>query len=107
MKIYLLLLLLLFSVSCKKEGLSKDTGNLEITVPAGSWTYAIYAEDQFNRYLNFESAYTVRGGNSQNGKINEKELLKGNYGIHFYQNGTGYTRAFQIVANKINKFTMP
>jgi hypothetical protein len=107
MKTYFLLLIAILVVSCQKEGLSKDTGNVEITLPAVSWTYQIYTEEQFNRLLNYESAFAMRSGLSQIGKISEKELLKGNYGIHFYQNGTGYKRVFQVVANKVNKFTMP
>jgi len=110
MRTCFVLLLLCLAVACKKEGLSRDTGNLEITVPGGEWTpqwtYAIYTEQQFSRFLDYQESHAIRSGFSHLGKIKETGLEKGNYGIHFYQNGTGYKRAFQLAANKVNKFTM-
>lgn len=104
---YLLFFVLLISFGCKKEGLSKDTGNVEITVPDWtSWMYSIYTEDQFLRLLDFQTAYPIRTGTAY-GKIAEKELLKGNYGVMFYRDGTGYKKAFQVIAGKVNKYTMP
>lgn len=102
------LLVALNLASCKKaDGLSKDTGNLEISVPGiYSWSYKIYIESEFRHFQNFEPAIPFREGVATK-IIIEKELLRGNYGIHFFQNGTGHQKAFQIVPNKVNKYTMP
>ena len=94
--------------SCKKaDGLSRDTGNIEIAVPGTySWSYKIYSEEEFRHFQNFEPAIPLREGVAT-GHIIEKELLRGNYGIHFSQSGTGYQKAFQVIPNKVNKYTMP
>jgi hypothetical protein len=111
MKQYLLLLFVLFVTSCKKEGLSKTTGNIEIAVPSGDWVpqweYSIYTGEQFNLFLDYKTSYPIRWGFSHIGKISEKELPAGTYGIHFYQNGTGYKKIFSVAANKVNKISLP
>lgn len=108
----LLLLISVFMVMCKKEGLSKTTGNLELTLPWGdnytAWTYYIYTESQYNLFLQYQPAVSIRNGISKaKGIVNQKELPAGLYGIHFYSNGTGYKRSFYIYSNKVNKYTLP
>lgn len=113
MKVYFISLLFCFTLasSCKKEGLSKSTGNIEIEVPSGNgmsqWQYEIYTETQFAFFLDYLPATAIRSGFSHIGIIEETGLLQGQYGIYFYQNGTGYKRTFIITANKNSKLVMP
>jgi hypothetical protein len=109
MKTRLLLLLLLFSFACKKEGLSKDTGNLEIrfeTVYAIDG-YNLYTEEQYYRFLNYQWPFTPYRSNLYTaGKIEEKELPKGSYGIFMWRDGKSYQKLFYISGNKVNRFSM-
>lgn len=109
-KVYIFLVVSLIALSCRKEGLSKDTGNLEITIPTPyqvSWEYAIFNEEQFLLFLNFENALPLRSGRSFTGLINEKGLKEGAYGLHIYSNSTAHKRSFSIVAGKVTKLKIP
>lgn len=102
-------ILLFFMFSCKKEGLSKDTGNLEITINNTNMrAYEIYTEEQYYRFINYQWPFTsYRAGAADVRKIVEKGLPKGSYGIFVFGNGDGYKKLIYIAANKVNKITMP
>jgi hypothetical protein len=98
--------------SCKKEGLSKNTGNVEITVPGGpdfyeQWHYEIFTEEQYDKYINALPYFALREGNSKNGKIYETGILQGNYVLKTMPvRGGRVIKHFQVVANKINKYSI-
>ncbi len=109
-KVYIFLVVSLIALSCRKEGLSKDTGNVEITIPAAyqvTWDYYLYTYEEFQNYINAEPSIATRSGRSFTGLINEKGLKEGIYGIHIFQNGTGYQRSFSIEAGKVTKLDVP
>jgi hypothetical protein len=110
MKKYLIILLVLFSFACKKEeGLSKDTGNLEIKFQSVYFIdgYDIYTEEQYYRFVNFQWPFTpYRSNLYTNLKLVEKGLPEGSYGIYMWVNGTHYQQLFYVGGNKVNKFTM-
>jgi hypothetical protein len=110
MKYIIVVILFFFLSGCRKEGLSKDTGNLEITIPTPyqvSWEYAIFNGEQFLLFLNYEYAIPIRSGRSFTGLINEKGLKEGAYGLHIYSNSTAHKRSFSIEAGKVTKLKIP
>jgi hypothetical protein len=110
MKYKIVVILFFFLSGCRKEGLSKDTGNVEITTPAAyqvTWDYYLYTYEEFQHYINAEPSIATRSGRSFTGLINEKGLKEGVYGIHVFQNGTGYQRNFSIEAGKVTKLNVP
>lgn len=110
MKYLIAVTFFLLFCGCRKEGLSKDTGNLEIIIPTPyqvSWEYAIFNEEQFLLFLNYENALPLRSGRSFTGLINEKGLKEGAYGLHIYSNSTAHKRSFSIEAGKVTKLKIP
>lgn len=110
MKYLTAIIFLLVFWGCRKEGLSKDTGNVEITTPAAyqvTWDYYLYTYEEFQHYINAEPSIATRSGHSFTGLINEKGLKEGVYSIHIFQNGTGYQRTFSIEARKVTKLDVP
>jgi hypothetical protein len=115
MKCILLLLAFLTTISaCRKEGLSKDTGNLEITFRWGNGSarefrsYFIYDKEQYYNWLQNAGAIPYRTGGAGAGTIVEKGLPKGDYGIVIWIDDTWRANQLQYVAgNRVTKITMP
>ena len=98
--------------SCKKEeGLSADTGNLEITcssLPISSIRYSIYTEEQYYLYKSNQfSVPLFEGVGSKNNPISVKALQKGYYGVRVYGEGQAWDKPISIIPNKVNKITFP
>jgi hypothetical protein len=109
-----LLLVISVTIGCKKEGLSKDTGNLEVSFQWGDGTprpyirYSIYSEEQYYQWIQNLVATPYRSGGSGVGVISEKSLPKGNYGIVIWIDETWRSQKIEYVAsNKVNKFFFP
>jgi hypothetical protein len=109
MKKYLILLLLPFFITCKKEGLSGNTGNLEIHFNSVSVIdgYDLYTEEQYSRFINYEWPFTpYRSSLYTEKKIEERGLPEGSYGIYMWVDGRHYQQLFYISDNKVNRLSM-
>ena len=113
---YLLGLIILLNVTtgCRKEGLSKDTGNLEITFKWGDGSprdfrsYVIYDKEQYYHWLQNDLAVPYRTGGSGTGKIIITGLPKDDYGIVIWIDDTWRAHQLQYIqANKVTRITMP
>jgi hypothetical protein len=109
-----LMILLIVTTGCRKEGLSRDTGNLEITFrwgddsPRGFSSYVIYDKEQYYNWLQNDLATPYRTGGSGIGKIIEKGLPKGDYGIVIWIDDTWRAHQLQYVgANEVTRINMP
>lgn len=112
--LFKLIIAILLLSSCKKEGLSKDTGNVEVTVPKDGdyytfWTYETFTEEQYIRYTSALSYFILRHGSSDKGKIYETGLFKGNYVLRARREpGAGiFLKYFQITPKNVTKLTLP
>jgi len=99
---------------CRKEGLSRDTGNLEINFrwgdgsPRSFRSYFIYEKEQYYNWLQNELAIPYRSGGSGIGKIVETGLPKGDYGIVIWIDDTWRAHQLQYVAaDKVTRINMP
>ncbi len=100
-------------ISCKKEveGLSPETGNLEIyakDAPIGIPYYAVYTEEQYYLFLSNRGGVPIMDGPAEKHKATLlKGLQKGYYGIHIYGEGKRYHKPISIVPNQVNKVSFP
>jgi len=113
---HVIVLLAVFIVisGCRKEGLSRDTGNLEITFKWGDGSprpfrsYIIYEKEQYYSWLQNAPAIPYRTGGGGVGRISEKGLPKGDYGIVIWIDDTWRANQLQYVAaNKVTQVAMP
>jgi len=99
-------------VSCRKEGLSKDTGNLEVTVTKnlyGFYQYRVYTEDQYYKLQTGQLAVPLfKGDIGADNKFSVKEMEKGYYAVYLIgSGGWNSTKVLYIKAKKTNKLEMP
>jgi hypothetical protein len=104
--------LILLIAGCKKEqGLSSETGNLDITKDKSlvgyPMYYDLYTEQQNYLYLSNRTALPIQTGNSSAATFSIKGLLKGYYGIRLYYNGDHWQKWVTVVPNKVNKYSIP
>jgi hypothetical protein len=112
MKLIAVLISCVFLISsCRKEGLSKDTGNLEISfhyMDNSFRYYFIYDKEQYYKWYVGESAIPYRQGGPGRDKIVETSIPKGDYGIVILIDNVYRTSKLQyIAANKVTKINMP
>ena len=107
-KLTFLFLLSLILISCKKDGLSLETGNLEINTEnlSTALNYSIYTEDQWYRYLSNELSVPIFNGVASK-KFTIKGLQKGYYGVRIYGGGNHWDKAVSIIPNRVNKLSFP
>ena len=113
MRNILLLIVLFFSISrCKKEeGLSKETGNLEITKDKSlvgyPMYYELYTEEQYYLYLSNQFALPIKTESTSAATFSIKGLLNGNYGIRLSYNGDHWQKWVIVTPDKVNKYSLP
>ncbi len=116
MKINIFIIAALFTIfcSCRKEGLSKTTGNLEVVIKERAlFQLKLLTELEFNSYNNGNIFYaTIKEWISENKRkdgtyiYTTSGLPSGFYGlIIIYPNGPILKKSIYIVPKKINSFT--
>lgn len=110
--VYLLCIILVVCACKKEEGLSSETGNLEVTLnfPTGTGEYlyySVYTEEQYYILYNNLGISTpiFKGLTAPDFKI--KGLQKGYYGVKIYGNGNFLLKPVSIIPNKVNKISFP
>lgn len=109
---FLSVVLVLIITSCKKEeGLSGETGNLEITkdktLVGYPMYYELYTEEQYYLYLANQFALPIKMESTSAATFSIKGLLKGNYGIRLCYNGDRWQKWVTVAPNKVNKYYIP
>ncbi len=109
-KIYILLICSSIFWGCKKDGLSRKTGNIEITIiNCDNVSIKLYTEYQFNNYLNSKPSVTYRelGDGTTITKIENntytctlKEIPAGVYGCKLYYYDKRYNQ-YKIINKSI------
>lgn len=112
MKSFLILLLsaFLFSSCEKDEGLSDDTGNLEVVIPNNSIgfdNYQVFTEEQYYKYrLQPSSAVALFSGGIPGNSFTITNMGKGYYGVRVWGNGYEIIKVTYVQGNKNNKLLM-
>jgi hypothetical protein len=110
-KLHFIFFLLPLLVGCKKEGLSPETGNLEIncsSLPISNVNYSIYTEDQYYLYISNQFSLPIfEGVASKNNTTTIKGLQRGYYGVRVYGEGSAWIKPISIIPNKVNKISFP
>jgi hypothetical protein len=112
MRFCFLFIFLFFFIGCKKEeGLSSETGNLEITKDKSlvgyPMYYELYTEEQYYLYLSNQFALPIKRESTSGATFTIKGLLKGNYGVRLAYDGSRWQKWVVVAPNKINKYTLP
>lgn len=103
--------ILLLSINgCRKEGLSKSTGNIEISIPSNERSsLTLYTELQFDNFLNFRPSTFYKESPDDTYIKNGREICvfrgipAGNYGYHLYwwvDNNVRVIKKSIVVLNK-------